>query len=133
MLIFSLIAILLFYFFAVLQSSFFAHFTFFGAVPNLVFIFFILILFFSVKRSLSPVLIYAPAAGFFLDLLYGTPFGVCIIIMLIIGLIGKKMQRAFLEERDLFPLSHFVLTYLFSLFIFELLIVLYGRFLSPEH
>lgn len=133
MLFFPIIVILLFYFFAVLQSSFFAYFTFFGVIPNLVFNFFILVLFFSVKKAVSPVIIYAICAGFFLDILYGTPFGVCILTTLLIGLVGKKMQRSFLEERDLFPLSHFVLMYLFSLFVFQFIILMYGRFLSPQH
>jgi len=42
-----LVAVILFYFSAILQNSFFAHFIFLGASLNLIFIFFFLFVFFE--------------------------------------------------------------------------------------
>ena len=47
----TLVVIILFYIFALLQSSFFVHFSLLGAVPNLVFAFFALLVFFEKKGT----------------------------------------------------------------------------------
>ncbi|MCX6721047.1 MAG: rod shape-determining protein MreD [Candidatus Staskawiczbacteria bacterium] len=131
--IFWLGTILLFYILATLQAGFFAHFNFLGAVPNLVFIFFLLVLFFSVKKSGFSLIIFAAAAGFFLDIFSGTNFGVSVILLALIGFLAKKAQGSFLEEEDKYPLSHFLLIFLSALFIYEVLLMLYLRFLDPAH
>ena len=67
--------ILLFYFFALLQTSFFVHFSLFGVVPDLVFILYFGFTFYSIKKNqlLGNARVYemvflAITAGFFLDI-----------------------------------------------------------------
>lgn len=100
----ALVIILLFYFFALLQNSFLPHFNIFGAVPNLVFILFFLLMFFSVRGGPSPKadapreqalgwqnIFYAIAAGFFLDIFSFSYFGASIAILFLMAFLIKKI------------------------------------------
>lgn len=113
---------ILFYLFAVLQNSFFAHFSLFGAVPNLVLIFFISFVFLEQKNSYYPVIFYAICAGLFLDFFSYTYFGVSMILLLALGLLIKKTQTLLQEKRDnKFPLMYFLPLFTVSLLIYDLL------------
>lgn len=85
------IIILVFYLLAILQNSFLPHFNLFGAMPNIVFIAFFLLLFFSLPNSLEHIF-YSLTAGFFLDVFSNTYFGLSMISLFLIGFLTKKIQ-----------------------------------------
>ena len=114
----------LFYIFAILQNSFFVHFNFFGAVPNLVFILFYLLAFFSTKKrnysATWEVTFYAIAAGLFLDVFSSAYFGISIILLLIIGILSKKVQSMLQESsNDKFPITYFLPLFLISWMVYD--------------
>lgn len=123
-----LITIILFYFFAILQSSFFIHFNFSGAVPNLVFIFFFLIVYFSSQKIDYKIFVYATVAGLFLDIFSYTYFAVHVVLLIIIGLGAKKIQASFKEKKDKYPFIYFLPLFLLCLLAYELLLGLYSGF-----
>jgi rod shape-determining protein MreD len=123
MLFLYIATIFLFYLFAVLQNSFFVHFSLFGAVLNIVFIFFFLLVFFQKKASYYKIIFYSIFAGLFLDFFSYTYFGVSIILLLFVGLIGKKIQTSLQEKNnDKFPTAYFVLLFLFSFTVYDFLL-----------
>lgn len=126
-----LVIIILFYFFAVLQNTFFVHFNLFGAVPNLVFIFFFLLVFFVPKKINYSVLFYAIIAGLFLDIFSYKYFGISIILLIIIAYITKKIQSSLKEKKSKDPFVYFFPTFLLGLLIYELSLMFYLRFLDP--
>ncbi len=123
----------LFYLFAMLQSSFFAHFSLFGAVPNFIFIFFFLIVFFTPKKMNYIILFYAIIAGLFLDIFSYTYFGASVVLLIIIGYLTKKMQASLKEKKDKYPFIYFLPIFLICLIIYELMLMLYFRFLDSSH
>ena len=125
-----LITIILFYLFAVLQNSFFVHFNLFGAVPNLVFIFFFLITFFDKSKKYYRAIFYAVVAGLFLDLFSYSYFGVSVIILLLVGFFLKKVQSSLQEKKDnKFPFIYFLPLFIFSFAGYDLLFNLFvGNF-----
>ncbi|MCX6719660.1 MAG: rod shape-determining protein MreD [Candidatus Staskawiczbacteria bacterium] len=126
-----LVIFLLFYLFAMLQNSFFAHFNLFGAVPNIVFILFFVLVFYCTRgRSTSGLEIsfYAISAGLFLDFLSSTYFGVSIILLLIIGFFAKTAQSFLQEKRnDKFPIIYFLPLLLASLLAYDLLLGIFSN------
>lgn len=121
------IVILLLYIFALLQNSFFAHFSLFGATPNLVFSFFFLLVFFSEKENYI-VIFLAILAGFFLDVFSYSYLGLSIIILIIIGLLLKKVQSELKVRHDNHPISYFLPLFIISLLIYDALMSLWLRF-----
>lgn len=122
-----LVITVLFYLFAVLQNSFFAHFNLFGEIPNLVFIIFFLLIFFEPKRPKGypnyQVIFYAISAGLFLDFFAQTYFGVSIFILMVIGVATKKIQTLLREKiSNQFPFIYFLPLFLVSLIIYNLLL-----------
>lgn len=121
-----LITIILFYLFAVLQNSFFAHFSLFGATPNLVFTLFFLLVFFEEKNNLIVVIFYAITAGLFLDFFSATYFGVSIILLLLIGFFVKKAQAMLQEKKDnKFPFAYFLPLFVASLLAYDLVFYIF--------
>jgi len=117
------LTILLFYFFALLQTSFFANFGFFGSLPNLVFILFFLLVFFEDKKSSHLILFYAVISGFFLDVFSATYFGYSIIALIIIGILFKKIQNMLSEKKnDKYPIVYFILLFLISFTVYDILL-----------
>jgi len=115
--------VLLFYLFSILQNSFFVHFSLFGAIPNLVFVFFFLLAFFEPKNNHYQIVFYAISAGLFLDFFSYTYFGVSIILLLLIGSAMKKIQAILHEKRDdRFPLLYFLPLFTISLIFYDLLL-----------
>jgi rod shape-determining protein MreD len=121
-----LFIVFLFYFFALLQNSFFANFNFLGINPNLVFILFILLIFFGKKPSNVLIVFYAIIAGFFLDIFSSIPLGWSILILLIIGFLINKSQKLLFEKSDKHPYVYFAVIFstAFSIycFLFNLLV-----------
>jgi len=115
-----LITVFLFYIFALLQNSFFSYFSVFGAVPNLVFILFFLLVFFAKKNQLYQVLFPAICAGFFLDMFSYSYFGKYIILLLIIAILIKKTQSLLKSLDDNFPFIYFLPLFLIYYIIFEI-------------
>lgn len=129
----TLIIIILFYFFALLQNSFFIHFNLFGAVPNLVFILFFLLVFFEKKNHNYPVILWAIVAGLFLDIFSDASFGVSIVLLIIIGLLIKKAQELLKNREDNRPFAYFWPLFTVFFVLYESLLMIYVRFFDSSH
>ncbi len=128
----TLAVILLFYVFALLQSSFLAHFALFGATPNLVFILFFLVSFFSKKEEIYQVIIFGIIAGFFLDIFSYSYIGLSIILLIIFGFVLKKIQSLLKNAETKYPLKYFLPLFTVFLLAYELLIGASLYFLDPS-
>jgi len=125
------------YFFVLLQNSFFVHFNLIGAVPNLVFILFFLIIFFlgdkpsgSGLASGWNIIILAMITGFFLDIFSYTYIGPSIVILMAIGFLLKKI-KILLSDREGTPsLTYYLPLFIVSLLAYDLLINIYLYFLD---
>lgn len=115
----ALIIVILFYLLALLQNSFFTYFSVFGAIPNLVFILFFLLVFFTKKNHPYQILFLVLSAGFFLDIFSHNYFGKYIILLLIIGVLIKKTQSLLKSLNDNFPFVYFLPLFLIYYIIFE--------------
>jgi len=85
------IIIFLFLLFALLQMSFLPSIALFNEIPNLIFILFFILMFFGEKEAL----LMAVIAGFSLDLLYFSHFGLSILTLVIIFLLQKASDHFF--------------------------------------
>lgn len=131
---------LAFYLLALFQTSFFAHFSVFGIVPNFVFIFFFLIVFFSVADFISAPklrpktfqenILYAVLAGFFLDLFYFPFFGASIISLVIISVLTPRVFSSLREGKDKYPLNYFLILFLGFFLFYEIASALSAYFIS---
>ena len=128
----SLIVIILIYFFALLQNSFFTHFSLFGTVPNLVFALFFILAFFEKKNNNYRLLLWALIAGFFLDIFSYTYIGPSIISLVIIGILLKNTQSLLKIRDEDYPFVYFLPLFITFLLIHELLMGLYLYFLDPN-
>jgi len=129
----EIITILLFYFFAILQSSFLVHFNLFGAVLNLVFIFFFLNVFFAPKKIGYEIILYAVVAGIFSDIFSYAFFGLSSVLLVIIAYFSKKMQTSLKEKHDKYPFIHFLPLFSAWFVVYELLMMMYFRFADSSH
>jgi rod shape-determining protein MreD len=121
----------IFYLLEILQNSFFAHFNLWGAVPNLVFIFFILLVFFSVQGRPSfglEIIFYGLSAGFFLDIFSSAFIGVSIILLIVIGLLIKRFQMLLVENRGQFSFFQFLLVFVIAFLVYNFLLGFYFYF-----
>lgn len=111
----SFIAIFfLFYALTLLENSFFSHFAFFQVVPDLVFIFFFLLVFFEEREPYVSIIFYALCAGFFTDIASFRPVLVSPVLFLLLGWLIKRVQHS-LQERDTrHPVSYFFILFLVS-------------------
>jgi|GEM_PF-1261504 len=116
------IVIILFYFFAILQNSFFTHFVFSGGVLNLIFILFFLFVFFEKQKSYYWAFFYAVVAGLFLDIFSYASLGISIVLLMAMAFLIKKTQSSLKEEKDNFSLLHFALLFLVSFILYSLLL-----------
>jgi len=101
-----LIIVILFYLFAQLQNSFFAHYNFFGAVPNLVFALFFTSVFFEKKYFC--VILLSIIAGLFLDIFSYMQLGPSIVLLTGIGVVLKKVQQLLQNRQDNYPFTYFL-------------------------
>ncbi|MGA2417823.1 MAG: rod shape-determining protein MreD [Candidatus Staskawiczbacteria bacterium] len=120
------IIIVLFYFLEILQNSFFVHFNLFGAIPNLVFVLFFLLVYFDDSKNYYQIVFYAISAGLFLDLFSSTYFGVSITLLLLIGFLIKKAQAVLQEKKNnKFPFVYFLPLFIISLLVYSLLLAFF--------
>jgi rod shape-determining protein MreD len=127
-----LIIFFLFYIFAMLQNSFFAHFNLFGAIPNFIFITFFMLVFFGRKNSYYHVIFYAISAGLFLDIFSFSYLGVSMVLLIIIGCFIKKVYSSLKEKDDRYPFVYFLSLFFISLITYDLLIQAWLRFFDPS-
>lgn len=112
-----IIIALLFYLFALLQNSFFSAFSLMGAGPNLVFLLFFELVFFSGKNwkdFIWDAVFYSIAAGIFLDIFSSSHIGASIILFFAVGFLIKKIQSALNEKEDKYPFVYFLALFLLS-------------------
>lgn len=117
-----LVAAALFYVFAVLQNSFLAHFNVFGVTPNLVLIFYFLLLFFDSADKFLFGIFGAFVAGFLLDAFSHIFLGISIIIFLILMLIFKKILQLLWERNDEYSVVYFASLFVFYLALYKFLL-----------
>lgn len=132
----SLIIVLLFYFFALLQNSFLSHFNLFGITPNLVFILYFLLIFTAKTdehiNNNYYIISLSFVAGLFIDIYSYTYLGPSIIVLLIISYLLKK-TKSLLQNRDnSFPFEYFLPLFIICMLIYDLFIGSYLRFLEPN-
>jgi len=114
--------VILFYFFALLQNSFFTHFSLMGGMPNLVFALFFIFLFFG-KRNIFYLFFLAVFAGIFLDIFLAGYFGISVVILFILGMFAKKIQTSLREGEE----NH---SFIFFMCIFGVFYILYDILLQ---
>lgn len=116
--------ILLFYLFALLQNSFFTHFSLFGAVPNLVFVFFFLLVFFIKHGSYSDqnyiIIFLSVTAGIFLDISSFSFLGLSVIMLAVIGFALKKIQSLLKNREDSRPFIYFLPLFIICFLLYDL-------------
>jgi rod shape-determining protein MreD len=115
-----LLIILLFYLFALVQTSFLAHFSLFGTIPNLVFTLFFLLVFFIKKNENYQIIFFAFIAGIFLDIFSYTYIGPSIIFLLIIGFLLKKSQSLLKNRESSHPFIYFLPLFVIFLLAYDL-------------
>jgi rod shape-determining protein MreD len=132
-----LIIILIFYLFALLQSSFLVHFNPYGITLNLVFILFSLLVFFEGPKghpgNSSQILFLSVTAGFFLDIFSYTYIGPSIVAFIIIGFLLKKTQSLLKNREDNRPFVYFLPLFLIFFIVYEILLMLFLHFIDSSH
>ncbi len=88
--------ILLFYIFALLQTSFLVYLNIFGIIPNLILISVILINLFQKKENYSGI-IYAAVGGFFLDVFSSHLIIFEILIMVLVAIFIKLIVKSYVR------------------------------------
>ena len=118
--------------FALLQGSFLTHFTFFGAIPNLVFILFFLLVFFEKFNQSYEVVLLSLVAGGLLDVISPYKYiGPSVILLVLIGILLKKAQSALKNKDDGYPYAYFLPLFVVFLLAYELSLGLYLFFIDP--
>ena len=126
-----LIIALVFYALALLQNAFFIHFRILGAVPDLVFIFFILLVFFSAPGGPASgwqVFFYAIMAGLILDIFSFTYICPSIFILAITAFLLKKAQALLKNRQESRPLVYFLPLFLLFFCVWQFLNATYLSF-----
>ena len=134
MVLYFLVISLIFYVLSLLQNSFFWHFSLMGTVPDLVFIFFSLLVFFCKKNNYYEILIYSVIAGLLSDVFSASPVGVSVVIYTIIGFLMQKAHTMLTENKGLYPLSRFLPLWFFSYlsYLFVAKFIISGLILKQE-
>jgi hypothetical protein len=126
--------IVLLYLFAVLQTSFFAHFSFFGAVPDLVFTLFFVLAFFSFSSqegtAIYQIIFLSIGAGFFMDLFMHERLGPSILLLVIIGITLNGLQSSLKVREDAHPLVYFLPLFIISILAYDLFLGIILHFLA---
>lgn len=125
--------IILFCAFALLQKSFLAHFSFFGVIPDLVFILFFFIVLFGRKYKNYQIVFWAIIAGLFLDIFSYSYIGASIIAFIIIGLLIKRLQFLLRSGEGRDPFLRFVILFIIFFLIRKFLSMIYLQFIDPLH
>lgn len=99
---------LLFYFFAILQNSFLAHFSIFGEAPNLILILYFLLIFFEEPDKYHMGIFGAFMGGFFLDIFSHSYFGGSILYLLILMFLVKRALQLLWKKSGEFSIFYFL-------------------------
>lgn len=99
---------LLFYFFAILQNSFLPHFNIFGITPNFILIFYFLLIFFEKTDKFYLGTFGAVVAGFFLDILSHSFFGISIVLLLAMMVLIKKALQLLWNRAGEYSVFYFL-------------------------
>jgi len=129
----AIITIILFYFFALLQSSFFIYFSLFGAIPNFVFILFFLLTFFCSENNYYKTIFIAILAGLTIDIFYASQIGISIVLLIIIGFLITKTQSSLKKTDDDYPFIPFFALFLTSFLAYCLLFKICLYFINPGY
>lgn len=116
---------LLFYLFSLLQNSFFASYSLFGAMLNLVFVLFFLLSFFEKGNGLYKILFLPFLAGFFLDIFSYADIGPSIVVLLVTAFFLSKIQDILKNPEHEYPFAYFISLFLACLVIYNLLLWLF--------
>ena len=119
---------ILFYFFALLQKSLLAYINFLGTIPNIVFIFFFTLLFFSSKPYYHKIIFLSLLAGIILDIYYYNYIGPSVLFLLVVGFLFKKVQSLLVATAKKFPLNYFIYLFIASLAVYYLFTIIYVNF-----
>lgn len=122
MVAFILTSILLFYVLAILQNSFFSHFSFFSTIPNLVFILFFTLVFFSKNKSNLYTIYLGFVAGFLLDVFAYFSFGTSIVSLVVIGFLIKKAQKMIDDAKGEKTLGQFLVLFTLTFLLYSIVI-----------
>jgi len=112
---------LIFVVLALTQASFLTELSIHGAVPNLVFILFFLIIFFASRRQISfEDFFWIIIAGFLLDIFTLSYLGFSIIFLLIITVALKWIVGSLSDREDKFPIVYFIPLFILALVFYAL-------------
>ena len=124
----------LFYFFALLQNSFFIHYNIFGNYLNLVFILFFLLVFFAGKNKNQKIIVFSLLSGILLDFFSYSKLGISIALFLIIGFSLKCILSLLKNKKDnIFPFSYFLPLFFIFFILYEILLMTYLHFFDLSH
>lgn len=127
----TIFLIILFYFFAILQNSFLVHFSFYGALPNIILILFFCLVFFG-KRKMSETALSALLAGLSLDIFSSAHFGSSVIILLFAGFLLEKIIGSLNETKGSKPFIYFAPLFITFFAAYELLLQTYFWFFNSS-
>jgi asparagine N-glycosylation enzyme membrane subunit Stt3 len=120
-----LVITILFYFFSLLQNSFFIYFNIYGFVPNLIFIFFFTLVFFSKKEDYYQIIFFSILAGLFLDIFSAFGIGISTVSLIVIGILIKKTLLLLKEKEEKYPLVYFTVLFIISFLAYYLFLGIY--------
>lgn len=104
--------ILFFYILALLQTSFFVHFSIYGGSANLILISVILVNFFERTKKISGLFI-AGIGGFYLDVFSGFYIGTSVFLLVILSFFIKKVLDFLYQKKVIYFVLIFFLMFAF--------------------
>ena len=84
-------------------------------------------------NEIFQTLLFGVTAGIFLDVFSYMYFGPSIIMLVIIGFLLKKIQRALKSGDDNYPFSYFFFLFIIFFILYNVELVLYARFIDSSH
>jgi len=119
--------VLLFFLCAITQVSLLPYVSIMGVAPNLLFVVFFATLFFQKKQDIVFSFFVVTLAGFLLDMITPLPFGVSIVMLLMMYGMYRWLTR-FLREADAnIMLWYYLATFLGLFFAYDILLYLASR------
>ncbi|MGH7239532.1 MAG: hypothetical protein ACREHG_05640 [Candidatus Saccharimonadales bacterium] len=118
---------------AVLQFSFFPAVAIAGATPNLVLALFFCLIFFDTASSVGWAAFAAAVCGFFLDIFSNAPFGVFVLILLVVYAFQRLLSYFLRGDRLRRSPGYFIALFLASFLLYAGLRYSISLFLSPQY
>lgn len=120
-----------FYIFAVGQNSFLVHFNILGITPNLVLIFYFLLLFFEKTDKFHLGIFGAFIAGFLLDIFSHYYLGISIVLLVLLMFVVKKVLQILWERSDEYSIIYFISLFILYLISYRVVLNVCMLFLNP--